>query len=108
MQHRAVGFEWHGKYKNFIMRFLPIVKGNDYLRWPRPPGVTKKALAFELMRELLIMARRDLNDFIDVDVKFGRDMIFLRYNVIDELEGLRRVHLKKSHGVSGLLKRTAV
>jgi myosin heavy subunit len=44
VQHRGVGFEWHGKYKNFIMRFLPIVKGNDYLRWPRPPGVTKKSI----------------------------------------------------------------
>ena len=105
VQHRAVGFEWHGKYKNFIMRFLPIVKGNDYLRWPRPPGVTKKALAFELMRELLIMARRDLQDFIDVDVKFGRDMIFLRYNVIDELEALRRIHLKNSHGAARILQR---
>ena len=104
VRHLRVGFKWRSTYKSFIMRFLPIVKGNDYLKWPPAPGVTLKDLSEELVRVLLLMLRKDYADF-KADIQFGETMVFVRYHIIDALEHLRDKQLEYRHNATKAIQR---
>jgi len=98
IKHRHSGFVYRKEYLTFIQRYLPIVANNEFLclKALNIKSVTLKALSKELLRVMLQMSGQYLDEHTD-EYAIGAERMFIRYNMITQLQKLRDEWDKKCH-----------
>ena len=98
VRHRHQGFVYKKDYLTFIQRFLPIVANNEFLCLTAASSspVTKKALSYELLRVMLQMVGKYIEEETD-NFEMGETRIFIRFKMYSVLNKLREDWDKKCY-----------